>query len=89
MTGRLLYAAVHLLAALLLLLLLGAALGFVGLGVFRPPPYVEWTRLGWFGLPAGVVLAVGTALWGVLAVSAVVWLVRCFVRIGQALAGPD
>lgn len=89
MTGRLLYAAAHLVAALCLLLLLGAALGVVALGIFRPPPYIEWTGQGWWGLPAGIVLAVGTVLWGVLAVSAVVWLVRCFVRIGQALAGPD
>ncbi|HPM25114.1 MAG TPA: hypothetical protein PLP66_14495 [Phycisphaerae bacterium] len=89
MTGRLLYAAAHLVAALCLLLLLGAALGVVALGIFRPPPYVEWAGLGWWGLPADIVLAVGTVLWGVLAVSSVVWLVRCFGRIAHALAGPE
>ena len=86
-TMRLLYAAIHLLAALLLLALALVGVGFLLLGILRPPALREWAGQGVLGVLAGIVVCVGIALWGALAVSAAVWAIRCFRRVGRMLMG--
>lgn len=86
MFGRTLFVLVNLLAACALASLAAGSALLVCVGITNPPPYGEWARQGVWGVGACAVAAIGLLLWALLAVSALVWLVRCLRRIPATFA---
>lgn len=86
MFGRTLFILVNLLAACALAALAAGSVLLVFVGVTNPPPYGEWGRQGVWGVAACVVAVIGLLLWALLAVSALIWLVRCLQRIPATFA---
>lgn len=80
MPGRLLHTLIHTLAAGLYLTLAAGATALAALAVRRPPPYAEWVVEGPSGALAAVTLLAGTVLWGLLAVTLMIWAIRCARR---------
>ncbi len=88
MPGRLLHTLTHTLAAGLFLILAAGAAALAALAVRRPPPYAEWVVEGLCGALAAVTLLAGTVLWGLLAITLVIWAVRCVRRAFAADGAP-
>lgn len=80
MPGRLLHTLIHTLAAVVYVILAAGAAALAALAVRRPPPYAEWVIEGPSGALAAVTLLAGTVLWGLLAVTLMIWAVRCVRR---------
>ena len=89
MVGRLLHAAVYLVSAALLLALAVAGGALVYLGLFHRPPYLAWSLEGPTGGLAAVLLVIGIVLWAALAVSALIWCIRCLKTVAVTLVHSD
>lgn len=79
---RVLRACLYIVPAVLFVGLAAAGVVFVALAVTKPPPVHVWIVEGPSGWIALAAVVGGAALWGVLAIAALVWVWRCIVETG-------